>query len=885
MKLAIVLIALACVLASAVAGEPEPGFDPKGVVRRVHELRRQASRVERGALDENEFLIDTSSTRAGAPDNQSDPALAFDGTNFLVVWEDGRYGSLDVYGARVTPAGAVLDPSGIAISTAANDQSEPALAFDGADFLVVWTDYRSGSDADDIYGARVTPAGVVLDTSGIAISTAASYQESPAIAFDGTNFHVVWQDTRSSEFEYDIYGARVTPAGVVLDTSGIAISPAGSNHYDPALAFDGANFLVVWQDSPGGLYDIYGARVTPAGVVLDPTAIAISTAAESQWYPALTFDGTNFLVVWEDSRNGELGNHDIYGARVTPAGVVLDASGIAISTGARHQRSPAPAFDGTNSLVVWEDGRNVSHDVYGARVTPAGVVLDPSGIAISTAADDQWYPALAFDGANLLVVWADGRSSATHDDICGARVAPAGVVLDPSGIAVSTANAHQWYPALAFDGTNFLVVWQDSRSGSYDIYGARVTPAGVVLDPSGIAISRVANDQCWPALAFGGTDFLVVWQDSRDGSYDIYGARVTPDGVLLDTSGIAISTAASNQESPALAFDGTNFLVAWADDGRGDTTYYDIYGARVTPAGGVLDTSGIAISTADDHQWYPALAFDGTNFLVVWRDLRSGRYDIFGTRVTPAGAVLDPSGRAISIAADYPWYPAALAFGGTNFLVVWQDSRSGRFDIYGARVTPAGGALDPTGIAISTAADDQWFPAVAFDGANFRVVWSEERNGSYDIYGARVTPDIAVFDSGPVVRQDGNQWYPALARGTGAQTLLVYQGWTGNVGGKTYGTDRIWGKLDPAIGVVEESRKSQASSRKPTPTIVRSVLQLEEVDGRQHPTYQAELLDAAGRKTLDLHAGANDLRTLAPGVYFVRSGPPAASIRKVILTR
>ena len=100
--------------------------------------------------------------------------MAFDGTNFLVVWADGRSGpSYDIYGARVSRAGAVLDGAGIPISTAANDQFAPAVAFDGTNFLVVWTDGRSGASYD-IYGARVSRAGAVLDGAGIPISTAAN---------------------------------------------------------------------------------------------------------------------------------------------------------------------------------------------------------------------------------------------------------------------------------------------------------------------------------------------------------------------------------------------------------------------------------------------------------------------------------------------------------------------------------------------------------------------------------------------------------------------------------------------------------------------------------------------------------------------------------------
>src|SRR5207249_3978893 len=138
----------------------------------------------------------------------------------------------------------------------------------------------------------------------------------------------------------------------------------------------------------------------------------------------------------------------------------------------------------------------------------------------------------------------------------GTRVSPAGSVLDPNGIAISLAANNQASPAVAFDGTNYLVVWQDFPGGTYfDIYGARVSPAGTVLDPAGIPISTAAGDQLSPALAFDGTNYLVAWTDPRSGSYDIYGARVSPAGTVLDPSGLAISFAAGGQGSPALAFD------------------------------------------------------------------------------------------------------------------------------------------------------------------------------------------------------------------------------------------------------------------------------------------------------------------------------------------
>ena len=146
--------------------------------------------------------------------------------------------------------------------------------------------------------------------------------------------------------------------------------PLGDGVRGSGVAFDGTNYLVVWTDYRQGAPKVYGARVSPGGTVLGQDGFAISAAGGSG--PAVAFDGTNYLVVWSDQGS-------IVGARVDPGGAVLDPGGIPISTGLGVESYPTLAFDGTNYLVAWSNGSGV----YGARVSPSGTVLDPAGIEIA----------------------------------------------------------------------------------------------------------------------------------------------------------------------------------------------------------------------------------------------------------------------------------------------------------------------------------------------------------------------------------------------------------------------------------------------------------------------------------------------------------------------
>jgi hypothetical protein len=159
------------------------------------------------------------------------------------------------------------------------------------------------------------------------------------------------------------------------------------------------------------------------------------------------------------------------------------------------------------------------------------------------------------------------------------------------------------------------------------------------------------------------------------------------------------------------------------------------------------------------------------------------------------------------------------------------------------------------------------------------VAWENNSSGSdWDIYGAHVTPGGMVFDSGPVVSQQGDQKEVGLCRGNGSQTFLAYQGWASTVGGKGYNDYRIWGKMNPSPAV-EEMTESDVRITNDGATIVRRVLHLPEASNLQPRA--VGLLDISGRKVMDLKPGANDVRALAPGVYFVREAQ-AQAVRKVV---
>jgi len=822
--------------------------------------------------DGNDFMVDTAVVLSPSAAYERTPRAAFDGTNWLVVWEGG----VGIGGCRLRPDGTVLDSTGLVLSNlVSTGNSAPDIAFDGTNCFVVWSVWVS--DRWEVHGVLVRQDGSVL--APVRVTGGRGWQRFPAVAFDGTNYLVAWHD-READGADDIYAARVTPQGTMLDPDGFVVCAAADTQRSVAVSRCGDQCLVAWQDRRGGStwFDVYAARVSRDGTVLDPDGIAVSGAARYQTDVAVSAAGGDWLVTWQDDRNWS--DFGIYAARVNAAGTVLDPGGIVISDATRDQVQPAVGFDGANWLVAWVDSREgmADKDVFAARVSPSGTVLDPNGIVVSQASFFQEAAGLAFGGANWLAVWQDNRN--LRYDTYAARITPSGSVIDTAGILMTWSANSQTEPDCASDGTDYLAVWEETRGVWPGVYAATLTESGRTQD-----VFVVADDSCErenPAVAFANSNYLVVWNDERDNNNDLYAARVTPAGVVLDPGGFPVCALEDAAENPDVAGSGTNWLAVWEDDRVGSD---DIYAARVTPDGTVLDPGSIRITFDTQNMMEEAAAgYNGTDWLVAWEDGRNGGpREVYAARLTGSGVLLDTGGILLCRDSTGGYLPD-VASDGTNWLVVWEDTRG--HAIYGTRVAPDGAVLDPDGIRLWSTPANQWSPKVVFDGTDYVVVWSQNRTEPpvYAIMGARVSTDGVVLDTFPVSLMERFQDYHSLAAGQPGSYFVAWELGTAEYQGRDYNSDRVWAQFGLVPGVAEDKGEGVRTRAEPMlPTVVRGVLHLREsrVGSRES---RCELLDISGRRVLDLAPGANDVRGLTPGVYFVRRAR-ARTVRRIVITR
>ena len=415
------------------------------------------------------------------------------------------------------------------------DQKDARSAQDGlGGAIIVWEDADSGYR---IVAQRIDSQGrPQWGDQGVVVCGEAGNQNNPLIVTDGSGGAiVVWNDDRNGN--YDIYCQCLDSDGVIQWASGgvCIVSKPGYQYLEGIIPGGGA--IVSWTDY-GTDIKVEIQRIDAGGSVLwAASGVPVSNAAGDQEAPGLVpCSSGGAIVAWQDSR----GDYDIYAQSISAAGAALwDAGGVAVCTETDGQYDPAIVPDGAGGVIIaWTDYRNdLRCDIYAQRLDGSGAgVWNAGGVPVCTAPEDQWCDAMIGDGyGGAIIAWGDCRSSV--DDVYAQRINSDGVGLwSYDGVAVCTAPGNQWYIRAVSDGAGGAIVsWVDWRSGvpmDYDIYAQRVDASGLVRwAPNGAGICTADGDQSdAEPISDGAGGVFLVWEDRRSGDYDIYASRIDTDG-------------------------------------------------------------------------------------------------------------------------------------------------------------------------------------------------------------------------------------------------------------------------------------------------------------------------------------------------------------------
>jgi len=472
----------------------------------------------------------------------------------------------------------------------------------------------------------------------------------------------------------------------------------------------------------------------------------ISLTGGDDVFPAMISDGAGgAIIAW-------MGLYlDIYAQKIDPQGNPKWAvNGVALSSGG-DKDFPQLVSDGAGgAIVTWQDDSSGPYDIYAQRVASNGSVSWTSGgVAICTAANNQWYPQIVSDGAGgAIITWQDSRTSELNYDIYAQRIdADGNVKWQTDGVPICTMPRHQYNPqAISDDSGGAIITWWDNRSyqssndTGWDIYAQRIDATGdVKWTPQGVAVCSAVNDQYYPQIVSddaGGA--IITWQDDRSGatptntSTDIYAQRLDANGNALWTpDGVAVSTPPNNQWNPQIASDGSGgAVIAWFDNRDASNDWY-VYAQRVD-TGGVMrwTRNGVAISRAsgiDSSYKSPQIIGDGSGGAVIaWADARSGieyGYDVYAQKIDAAGDVKwtanGANGAAIATAPSHQQLPKLISDGAGGAIITWQDVRSGDWNIYAQEIL-ANETLPCTTLSVRISETFRYFLTVgeAYNAAN-----------------------------------------------------------------------------------------------------------------------------------------------------------------------
>jgi len=538
------------------------------------------------------------------------------------------------------------------------------------------------------------------------------------------------------------YSASSLPSGATFASQTFSWTPSIGQAGNYQVTFSVGDGQA--QDSEAVGIVVYSVDNTaPAVTGLSPSAGSVQVALNSLIILHITDSGkgvdgssVSITVNGDTIYTGDVSQYDSSGGLCRRTGTSADYT-------YTYQADAMFAFNRKITVTVNATdlaGNAMSAYTYNFRMEMRSFGKNKKASSVSNSLNKSGAQTVTDSSGNVYTVWQSGEQGSRDIYLSSLEN---GAEAFGTSIQLANNSADQCNPSVAIDDSDKLyVVWQDNRSGNWDIYsstsvdGVNFSSARLVVDSNDnqtnpvVVVESSSSGNAW-----------VVWQDDRAGNQDIYAASSGND--FLSKTVHQVTSNSSNQTEPAAAVDaGNTVYVLWTDTRSGTS---DIYGAS---SDGSWDN--VAVVSKAYSQSRPAIAAESTGSVLhfLWEDDSGGNKDIYYASsnflpTSPLGgsSIIDDSSGAEQL------QPTIEAYGSTGsglkVFASWQDSRnvtasSTDTDLYFTEVT----SDFRTNIFVGddSTNSDQTAPAIGVDlYGNPYVVWTDSRNSNTDIYYAHST--------------------------------------------------------------------------------------------------------------------------------------------------
>ena len=356
--------------------------------------------------------------------------------------------------------------------------------------------------------------------------------------------------------------------------------------------------------------------------------VRLTNASDSSLTPynnarGIASNGNLVHIVWNDKRDG---NMEIYYKRSSDGGINWGTD-IRLTNDSAISIRPSVSVSGQFVHVVWMDTRDGYYKIYYKCSTDGGTnwAIDKR---LSTAPFASSYPSVSVAGQLVLVVWQDFRDG-NPEIFC--KYSTDGGIEWGNDILVTPSYSSQ--PSVFISSQNVNVVWNDTRGGKTEIYYISSSDGGINWGTESRLTNHTTGFASYPNVAASGQFVNVVWQDTRDGNYEIY-YNCSTDGGINWAADMRLTNNSGTSFQPSLAVSGLDIHVVFNDNRDGNNEIYYKHSSN----NGINWDADTRLTNNSLYSIYPSISISGTTLNIIWSDNRDGNYEIYYKR-NPTGNV------------------------------------------------------------------------------------------------------------------------------------------------------------------------------------------------------------------------------------------------------